>query len=143
MLQRSLRRWSQQKYIFFRCNTTFTTTWLRKINNDFSTYCYFVHYVMILTKKYFFVVATTLTTLWLWQKNKLFFIPILLSLHNYHEDKILFCYYYYVHYAMITTRNKLIFIPTVPSLHNCHEKNTAVLFSSGSSVFLKDSCMIQ
>ena len=117
-------------------NTTFTTPWLWKRNKDFSTYCYYFHCAMILTKKYFFAVATMLTTLWFWQKSKLFFIPTLLSLHNYHEDKILFCYCYYVHYAMITTRNKLIFIPTLPSLHNCHEKNTTVLF-------LKDSCMVQ
>ena len=88
--------------------------------------CYYAHYAMIMTRK-----------------NKLFFIPTLLSLCNYHEDKILFCHCYYVHHAMITIRNKLIFIPTLLSLLNCHEKNTAVLFPSGSPVFLKDSCMIQ
>ena len=88
--------------------------------------CYYTHYAMIMTKK-----------------NKLFFIPILLSLHSYHQDKILFCYCYYVHYAMITTRNKLIFILTLPLLHNYQEKNIAVLFPSGSSVVLKDWCVIQ
>ena len=134
--------WSHQKYIFFQFSTTFTTPSLWKRNNNFSTYCYYFHYAMILTQKYFFVVAATLTTLWFWQKNKSFFIPTLLSLQNYHEDKILFCYCYYIHYAMITTRNRFIFIPTLPSLHNCHEKNTAVLFPSGSSVFLKDSCKV-
>ena len=74
----------------------------------------------------FLPIATTFTTPWFWQKNiflllllrslrydydkknKLFFIPTLLSLHSYHEDKILFCYCYYVHYAMITTRDKPI-----------------------------------
>ena len=30
-------------------------------------------------------------------KNKLFFLPTLLSLHSYQEDKILFCYCCYVH----------------------------------------------
>ena len=54
MLLRSLRRWSQQKYILFHFNTTFTKPWLWKRNNDFSTYCYYVHYAMILTKKLFF-----------------------------------------------------------------------------------------
>ena len=143
-LLRSLRRWSQQKYIFFHFNATFTTPWLWKRNNDFSTYRCYVHYAMILTKKYFFCCcyyahyAMIMT-----RKNKLFFIPTLLSLCNYHEDKILFCHCYYVHHAMITIRNKLIFIPTLLSLLNCHEKNTAVLFPSGSPVFLKDSCMIQ
>ena len=106
---------------FLRITTTFTTPW----------FC---------QKKHFFAVSTMLTTLLLWQK-KFFFIPTLLSLHNCHEDKILFSYCYYVHYAIITTRNKLIFILTLPSLHNCHEKNTVVL--SGSPVFLKDSWMIQ
>ena len=143
LLLRSLRRWSQQKYIFFHLNTTFTTPWLWKRNNDFSTYCYYAHYAMFLTQKEFFAVATTLITLWLWQEKYFFFTPTPLSLHNYHEDKILFCCCYYVHCAMITTRNKLIFIPTLPPLHNGHEKNTAALFPSGSSVFLKDSCMIQ
>ena len=51
----------------------------------------------------------------------------LLSLHSFHEDKILFYYCYYIHYAMITTRNKLIFIPTLLSLHICHEAKTTQL----------------
>ena len=93
---------------------------------NFFCCCYYAHYAMIMARK-----------------TKLFFIPTLLSLHNYHEDKTLFCCCYYFHYAMITTRNKLIFIPTLPSLHHCHEKNTAVLFPSRSSVFLKNSCMMR
>ena len=75
------------------------------------------------------------------KKNKLFFIPTLLSLRSYHEDKILFCCCYYVHYAMITTRNKLIFIPTLPSSHNSHEYCSIVSLkkSSVSKRFMHDT----
>ena len=84
----------------------------------------------------------------------------------------MFCYCYYVHYAMITRKNKLILIPTLLSLHNCHEnkttaqfsfqhyfhytivmrikllhnyheKKTAIYFPSESSVVLKESYMVQ
>ena len=49
----------------------------------------------------------------------------------------MFCYCYYVHYAMITTKNKLIFIPTLLSLHNCHENKTTTQLSweKNSSIF--------
>ena len=85
------------------------------------------------------IFATTFTTPWLWKKNillllllrslhydygkknKSIFIPTLLSLHIYLDDKILFCYCCYVHYAMIITKNKLIFISVLISLHNFHK----------------------
>ena len=46
------------------------------------------------------------TTPWFWQK-KIFFVSF--QHYNYHENKILLCYCYYVHYAMISTRNKTYF----------------------------------
>ena len=98
------------------------------------------------------ITPATFTTTWWWQKNKLFFIPTLLSLHSYHDDKIWFYYCSYVHYAMISTKNKLIFIPKLPSVQSTRSSvfsstvrklsGVLVFFSSGSSVFLKDSYMI-
>ena len=55
--------------------------------------------------------------------------------YNYHEDKILICYCYYFHYAIITTRNELIFIPALALSHNCHEKNAVVLFPTEVQCF--------
>ena len=74
-------------------------------------------------------------------KKTLFFIPTLLSLRSYHEDKILFCYCYYVHYTMITTRNKFIFIPTLPLSQNSHEYCSIVSLkkSSVSKRFMHDT----
>ena len=93
-----------------------------------------------LTKKHFFAIATT-SLRNDYDKKKVFFILALFLLHSYLVDKILFFFCYYPHYAMITTKNKPVFIPTLISLNNYHEKNTAVLFPSGSSVFLENLCM--
>ena len=149
MLLRSLRRWSSQKYIFFRFSTTFSTPRTWKRNNDFVPIATTLTTSWFWQKKYCFV--TTLTTPWLWQKIKLFLIPTVLSLHNYHKDEIcfaidatfatpwswqkinLFSFQHYFHYTIVI-RIKL--------LHNYHEKKTAVFFPSVNSVVLKDPCMI-
>ena len=49
----------------------------------------------------------------------------------------MFCYCYYVHYAMITTKIYFIFISTLLSLHNCHENKTTTQLSweKNSSIF--------
>ena len=68
MLLRSLRRWSQQKYIFFHFSTTFTTLWLWKRNNDFLP------------------IPNTFTTPWFWQKI-IFLLLLLLRSLRYDYDK--------------------------------------------------------
>ena len=54
-------------------------------------------------------------------KNKLIFISTLLSLHIYHKNKILFCYCYYIHFAIIMTKNNLHYtiIIKIKLIKNC------------------------
>ena len=95
--------------------------------------CYYAHYAMIMTKNQIVFYSNT-------------------TLHNYHEDKILFCYCYYV--TMPWPRQKInlfsfqhyfhyIIVMRIKLLHNNNENKTAVFFAPVSSVFLKDSYIIQ
>ena len=79
--------WSWQKGMFFRFSTpTFTTPqWWEKITVSSIANCYYVHYVVIMSKN-IFCIATAFTTPWSWQKY-------------------MFSFQHHVHYILIMTKN--------------------------------------
>ena len=102
-------------------------------------------------KNYF---ATTLTAPWLWQIIILFFIPTLLSLHNYHQDKLCFAtaatftspwsrqkinLFSFQHYFLYTV------VMRIKLLYNYHEKKNCSIFSlrklSGSKRSIYDTAV--
>ena len=134
MLLLSLRRWLWQKNIYIYI---FFNSLLQSLRRDpekqiMIFYLLLLHWLRRCSDAkyiYCFAVNTTLHCAMIMTKNKLFILPTLLSLHSYHEGKILFSYCYYVHYTMITTKNKLFFLPTLLSLHNCHENKATTQLS--------------
>ena len=95
--------------------------------------CYYVHYAVIMKKK--FSQATTFTTPWSWQKyiisfqhcvcyalimtKKLYFYFHTAFTTSWLRKNIFyFTFQHYVHNALITTENTFIFIPTLGSLHD-------------------------
>ena len=140
------------KIYFLHFSTSFTTPWSWKRNNDFLPIATTLTTPWFWQKKNYF--ATTLTAPWLWQIIILFFIPTLLSLHNYHQDKLCFAIattftspwsrqkinlFSFQHYFLYTI------VMRIKLLYNYHEKKNCSIFSlrklSGSKRSIYDTAV--
>ena len=127
-----LHRYHDKKNFKFHFRTAITMPW-STWNERSSPYCYYVHYAMVMSKKYeilfhhythyavihlkktnFNSILETISILrsllrWSWQ------MYIFTFQHYIHYTKVLPCWYY-AHYAMIVPKNKPTYIPTLLSL---------------------------
>ena len=94
------RSW-KNSILFLFSTTTFTTPWWWE-RSTFSPVanCYYVHYVVMMSKN-IFPIATTFTTPWSWQEY-------------------MFSFRHYVYYMMIMTKNIPFFILVLCSLGPNH-----------------------